>query len=164
MVFAIHQHESATDIHVSPPSWTHLPTVCWWKQQSCIPHPQTWELLITFCCHHRKTQCSHYSYVVQHLVLIGVFGRAQEPCPCPRPQKSQFYVLWKHVGWVLWNTGFPNTRGAAPLLAAWLLSSHLTIKAAQTGSLPNNEKTSPTLPHVPLDQCWWLLPRYQGQL
>ena len=110
MVFAIHQHESATDIHVSPPSWTHLPTVCWWKQQSCIPHPQTWVLLITFCCHHRKTQCSHYSYVVQHLVLIGVFGRAQEPCPCPRPQKSQFYLLWKHVDWVLWNTGFPNTR------------------------------------------------------
>ena len=111
MVFVIHQHESATDIHVSPtPSSTRLLTVYWWKQQSCITHPQTWKLLIMFGCHHRKAQCSHHSHVVQHSVLMGVVGRAQEPCPHPRHQKAQFYPLWKHVDWVLWNTGFPNTR------------------------------------------------------
>ena len=85
MVFATHQHELATGIHVSPQSWT-LPT-------SFPPHPAGLSQSISFGC---PASCIELALVIcftySNIHVSMLFSQIIPPSPSPAESKSLFFT------------------------------------------------------------------------
>ena len=113
MVLAIHQHESAVGMHVSPPSWTpcHLPphpippgcrrppTVGAWCHTS---NPHWLSLYVRRCVGFSPVLSSHSTLFFSHWVQSLLFTSASPFCTCFL--LVSFFRIWHDPqGWDPWR-------------------------------------------------------------
>ena len=147
MVFAVHQHESATGIHVLPPSWTLLPP-------ASSPCPSGLSQSNDFGCPASFIELAlviYFTYGNAHVSVL--FSQIIPPSPSPTESKSLFFTSispWhpacRIISTILLNS--IHMRSIQLLSHVWLLEIPWTA-AHQTSLSIINSSHAPLLPLSP---------------
>ena len=108
MVFAIHQHESAMDVHVSLPSWAPLPPLS-------PPHPSGLSQCTSFECPASCIKLAlviYFTYGSIHVSML--YSQIIPPLPSPTQSKSLFFTSESITvdSWTTQGVNLPITESA----------------------------------------------------